>query len=47
MLQGLAMNIPPEDYFTQKLTEFRDMGLQWADTAKKVIIFLTFIYEVK
>ncbi|KAG8382234.1 hypothetical protein BUALT_Bualt05G0055700 [Buddleja alternifolia] len=34
--EGLAMNIPAEDYFRQKLTEFRDIGLQWADTAKKV-----------
>ncbi|PIN05226.1 hypothetical protein CDL12_22235 [Handroanthus impetiginosus] len=34
--EGLAMNVPLEDYFTQKLTELRDMGLQWADTAKKV-----------
>ncbi|KAK6130062.1 hypothetical protein DH2020_036189 [Rehmannia glutinosa] len=34
--EGLAMNIPPEDYFTQKLTEHRNMALQWAETAKKV-----------
>lgn len=32
------MKIPPEDYFTQRLTELRDMGLKWADTAKQVII---------
>ncbi|KAL6543474.1 hypothetical protein OROHE_010096 [Orobanche hederae] len=33
---GLVMKIPPEDYFTQRLTELRDTGLQWTDTAKQV-----------
>ncbi|KAL3833496.1 hypothetical protein ACJIZ3_008232 [Penstemon smallii] len=33
--EGLAMNIPPEDFFRKKLTEFRDSGLLWSDTAKK------------
>lgn len=40
------MKIPPEDYFTQRLTEIRDMGLQWADTAKQVIMFPTFVYFI-
>lgn len=30
------MNIPPEDYYRQKLTEVKCMALQWADNAKKV-----------
>ncbi|KAL6544030.1 hypothetical protein OROGR_010527 [Orobanche gracilis] len=34
--EGLGLNIPPEDYFTQKLTELRKVALQWAETAKKV-----------
>ncbi|KAK4338415.1 hypothetical protein RND71_042902 [Anisodus tanguticus] len=34
--EGLAVGIPPEDYFRQRLTEVKNMGLQWADTAKKV-----------
>ncbi|KAL8498431.1 hypothetical protein ACS0TY_021673 [Phlomoides rotata] len=34
--KGLEMSIPSEDYFTQQLTELRDMGKQWAETAKKV-----------
>lgn len=42
MLQGLVMDIPQDDYFTQKLTEFRNMGLRWVDTAKKVVHFLRF-----
>ncbi|KAL3619294.1 hypothetical protein CASFOL_036864 [Castilleja foliolosa] len=36
--EGLAMNILPEDYFTQKLTKLRNMALQWAETAKKVSV---------
>ncbi|XP_051119104.1 lysine-specific demethylase JMJ17 [Andrographis paniculata] len=36
--EGLALNIPPEDYFRQKLTALRDMGLRWAYTAKKVSV---------
>ncbi|KAL1556835.1 lysine-specific demethylase rbr-2-like isoform X1 [Salvia divinorum] len=34
--EGLVMKIPPEDYFTEKLTEIRDLGSQWTDTAKQV-----------
>ncbi|KAL2544111.1 uncharacterized protein Fot_13344 [Forsythia ovata] len=34
--EGLAISIPPEDYYRQQLTALRDIGLQWADTAKKV-----------
>ena len=34
--QGLAINVPPEDYFTRRLTEVKHIGLQWADTAKNV-----------
>ncbi|KAG6405770.1 hypothetical protein SASPL_133364 [Salvia splendens] len=34
--EGLVMKIPPEDYFTEKLTEIRDLGSRWADTAKQV-----------
>lgn len=41
MLQGLEMSIPSEDYFSQKLSQLRDMSMQWAETAKKVIIFPT------
>ncbi|XP_057775815.1 lysine-specific demethylase JMJ17 isoform X2 [Salvia miltiorrhiza] len=36
--EGLVMKIPPEDYFTLRLTEMKDMGLQWADTAKQVSV---------
>eukprot|EP00258_Populus_trichocarpa_P036652 XP_024452671.1 lysine-specific demethylase 5B isoform X1 [Populus trichocarpa] len=36
MKEGLAMSIPPEDYIWQKLAELKDIGLQWADHAKKV-----------
>ncbi|KAL6547914.1 hypothetical protein OROHE_009619 [Orobanche hederae] len=36
--EGLGLNIPPEDYFTQKLTELRNIALQWAETAKKVSV---------
>ena len=36
MWQGLALNIPPEDHFRQKLTEVKCVCLQWADYAKKV-----------
>ncbi|KAK3434357.1 hypothetical protein EUGRSUZ_D01851 [Eucalyptus grandis] len=34
--EGLAENIPIEDYYVRKLTEMKDTGLQWAKTAKKV-----------
>ncbi|KAM5572478.1 lysine-specific demethylase JMJ17 [Rosa sericea] len=34
--ERVAVNIPPEDYFKQKLTELKCSGLQWADKAKKV-----------
>ncbi|KAJ6388670.1 hypothetical protein OIU77_027094 [Salix suchowensis] len=36
MKEGLAMSIPPEDYIWQKLAKLKDIGLQWADHAKKV-----------
>ncbi|KAK9276591.1 hypothetical protein L1049_006126 [Liquidambar formosana] len=34
--EGLALSIPPEDHFWQKLNELKRIGLQWADIAKKV-----------
>lgn len=34
--EGLAISIPPEDHFRQKLTELKCIGLQWAENAKKV-----------
>jgi len=34
--EGLAMNIPPEDYYRQRLTEAKRIALQWAEHAKKV-----------
>ncbi|KAG6685054.1 hypothetical protein I3843_12G093300 [Carya illinoinensis] len=34
--EGLAMNIPPEDHYRQRLTEVKCIGLQWAEHAKKV-----------
>ncbi|KAB1200329.1 Lysine-specific demethylase 5A [Morella rubra] len=34
--EGLAMNIPPEDHYRQRLTEVKRIGLQWAENAKKV-----------
>ncbi|GER30362.1 lysine-specific demethylase 5D [Striga asiatica] len=37
--EGLAVEIPSEDYFTQKLTEIRNTAIQWAETAKKVLNF--------
>lgn len=36
VLQGLVLSIHPEDYFRQRLTEVRNIGLEWTDTAKKV-----------
>ncbi|KAJ6934856.1 hypothetical protein NC651_009754 [Populus alba x Populus x berolinensis] len=36
MKEGLAMSVPQEDYTWQKLSELKDIGLQWADHAKKV-----------
>lgn len=36
LLQGLAVGIPSEDYFRQSLIEVKNLGLQWADIAKKV-----------
>ncbi|CAA0838763.1 transcription factor jumonji (jmjC) domain-containing protein [Striga hermonthica] len=38
VLLGLAMDIPSEDYFTQKLTETKNTVIQWAETAKKVSV---------
>ncbi|KAL3362286.1 hypothetical protein AABB24_014924 [Solanum stoloniferum] len=34
--EGLAVGIPSEDYFRQSLIEVKNIGLQWADIAKKV-----------
>ncbi|XP_031125306.1 lysine-specific demethylase lid isoform X2 [Ipomoea triloba] len=34
--EGLAISISSKDYFRQRLNEVRNIGLQWADTAKKV-----------
>lgn len=34
--EGLAISIPPEDYYRHQLSALRDFGLRWADTAKKV-----------
>ncbi|XWS61780.1 hypothetical protein CRYUN_Cryun07bG0155000 [Craigia yunnanensis] len=34
--EGEAMNILREDHFRLKLSELKDIGLQWADCAKKV-----------
>ncbi|XP_038997401.1 uncharacterized protein LOC120122327 [Hibiscus syriacus] len=34
--EGNAMNILPEDYFRLKLSELKDIGLQWAGRADKV-----------
>ncbi|XP_057978320.1 lysine-specific demethylase JMJ17 isoform X2 [Malania oleifera] len=34
--EGAAISIPSEDHFWQKLMEVKRIGMQWADTAKKV-----------
>ncbi|XP_050266962.1 lysine-specific demethylase JMJ17 isoform X1 [Quercus robur] len=34
--EGLSMSIPPEDYYRQRLTEVKRIGLQWAERARKV-----------
>ncbi|XP_073316103.1 lysine-specific demethylase JMJ17 [Primulina huaijiensis] len=34
--EGDAANIPPEDYYRLTLAELRNVGLQWANIAKKV-----------
>ena len=34
------MSIPPEDYYRQRLTEVKRIGLQWAERARKVYKFL-------
>lgn len=34
--EGQAVSIPPEDYFRRQLTEVKNIGLQWAEMAKKV-----------
>ncbi|CAI9762700.1 unnamed protein product [Fraxinus pennsylvanica] len=34
--EGLAISIPPEDYYRQQLSALRDFGLRWENTAKKV-----------
>lgn len=36
MKEGIVMSVPQEDYTWQKLSELKDIGLQWADHAKKV-----------
>lgn len=36
------MNILPEDYFRLKLSALKDIGLQWADRAKKVGVLSLF-----
>ncbi|XP_010695167.1 lysine-specific demethylase JMJ17 isoform X2 [Beta vulgaris subsp. vulgaris] len=33
--EGSAINVPPEDYFRQKLVEAKQAGIQWAERAKK------------
>lgn len=40
--QGLAMDISPEDHYMLKLTNVNCLGLQWAELAKKVLIFFFF-----
>ena len=48
MYQGLAINVPPEDYFKQKLEEVKEAGMQWAELAKKVRtmkFFYSFVLE--
>ncbi|XP_015896152.3 lysine-specific demethylase JMJ17 isoform X2 [Ziziphus jujuba] len=34
--EGLALNIPPEDHYKQRLMEVKRVAMQWADYAKKV-----------
>ncbi|CAH9137395.1 unnamed protein product [Cuscuta epithymum] len=34
--KGFSINVSSKDYFRQILTEAKNIGLQWADTAKKV-----------
>ncbi|XP_019264663.1 PREDICTED: lysine-specific demethylase 5B isoform X1 [Nicotiana attenuata] len=34
--EGLAVGVPSEDYFRQRLAEAKHIGLQWADMAKRV-----------
>ncbi|KAJ4954062.1 hypothetical protein NE237_030894 [Protea cynaroides] len=34
--EGLAINIPYEDHFMQKLREVKHIGMQWVDHARKV-----------
>ncbi|KAI3710834.1 hypothetical protein L2E82_40628 [Cichorium intybus] len=34
--EGLAINVSSQDYFWNRLTEIKDMGLQWATKAKEV-----------
>ncbi|KAK9144894.1 hypothetical protein Sjap_004797 [Stephania japonica] len=34
--EGSAIKVRSDDYFMQKLTEVKQIGLQWAETAKKV-----------
>ena len=39
------MSIPPEDYIWQKLAKLKDIGLQWADHAKKVDSTLPIVFQ--
>ncbi|KAL9242822.1 hypothetical protein vseg_016785 [Gypsophila vaccaria] len=34
--EGVAINVPLDDYFKQKLIETKELGLRWAEIAKKV-----------
>ncbi|KAK6935388.1 JmjN domain [Dillenia turbinata] len=34
--EGMAINVPQEDHFMQELLEVKQIGMQWADRAKKV-----------
>lgn len=37
MLQGVALNIPPEDHYRQQITAVKHVGLKWSEYAKKVL----------
>ncbi|KAK9668147.1 hypothetical protein RND81_13G037200 [Saponaria officinalis] len=34
--EGVAINVPLDDYFKQKLVEMKETGVRWAEIAKKV-----------
>jgi len=44
MCQGLTINVPPEDYFKQKLDEIKQAGMQWAELAKEVLMMKFFVF---